>query len=232
MSTAALAYGTIAWTGVTGYASQAQTLCMPFTPVSNCATYDQESSTISSNTFACATCSTGYYLFSGNNTCIARAVKPNGCLTFSPSTDTCTSCSTGMFLNTPLNTLCVSFPNGIFNCIEYSDQNVCTRCGNNSYLSENTCIDSTAIDRCSNYSANYTCTSCSTGYFLFNSTSCIESQAQNCYTYASQNACASCDPDNENHGLQTTNGITSCVEKNVPNCVTSTSVSPFTCIVC
>lgn len=231
-STSSAAYGTIAWTSVSGYAALSQSLCMPVQTVDNCATYDTVSTTISQNSFACLTCNSGYYLYSANNTCIARKVQPTGCLTYSASQDICTSCATGTFLNTTKSDQCVSYPSGIFNCLKYSDPSTCILCNSVSYLNNGICIATTVIANCATYSANYTCTACASGYFLFNSTSCIQATAQNCYTFTSASVCASCDPNNLNMGLQTANGVTSCVLKNVANCAISTSIAPFSCITC
>jgi hypothetical protein len=48
-------------------------------------------------------------------------------------------------------------------------------------------------------------------------------------TFTSITACASC---GAGFGLQTTNGVTSCVAVNLANCANATTIAPFTCITC
>jgi len=211
-----------------GLVNQPQTLCMPFTPVSNCAVYDQSKARIILNTFRCTQCNTGYWYSATNQTCLLRSNNPSQCSSFSLTSDTCVQCSSGSFLNT-LNTDCIPFPTGIFMCTQYSSATTCTQCAAGYYLSSNSCIQSTLIQNCIVYSANYTCTVCANGLYLFNSTSCISPSASNCLTFTSNTACASCFAG---FGLQTTNGITSCVSNVLQNCVNATSVAPFTCLVC
>ena len=220
-------YGTRQWTAL-GLTTQAQTLCMSFTPISNCNSYDQSNSVIRSNTFGCSVCASGYWYSASNYTCVPRSNQPAQCATYNPTADLCTACNVGSFLSTDgIN--CVSFPNGIFQCRLYSAATTCTQCNAPYYLSNNACVLSTVVTNCNTYTANFTCSICNSGFFLQNSTSCVTATATNCLTYTSLTACASCA---SNFGLQTTNGVTNCVLINLNNCINATSIAPFTCLAC
>ncbi len=220
-------YGARNWAAL-GLATQAQTLCMPFTPISNCLNYSQSNPIIKANTFSCTQCNSGFWFSATNNTCVARINMPAQCTNYSLTSDACTLCASGSFLSTDGRN-CVAFPNGIFQCAIYSAATTCTQCNAGYYLSSNTCIVSTIINNCIIYSANFTCSACAAGFFLNNATSCVTATAANCLTYSSISVCASCATG---FGLQTNNGVTSCVAVNLPNCVNATTVAPFTCLVC
>ena len=220
-------FGTRQWTAL-GLTTQAQTLCMPFTPIANCNAYDQSNAVIKSNTFGCTTCASGFWYSSSNYTCVPRSVNPAQCSTYNPTADLCTACNTGSFLSAD-GTNCVSFPNGIFQCRLYSAATTCTQCNAPYYLTNNACVLSTAVSNCATYTANFTCSACVSGYFLQNSTSCVTATATNCLTYTSLTTCSTC---NTGFGLQTTNGVTNCVTVNLNNCVNATAIAPFTCVTC
>ena len=220
-------FGTRIWSTL-GLTTQAQTLCMAFTPIANCVTYSQTNTIIKSNTFSCLACSNGFWFSSINSTCVPRSNVPSQCTTFSLTSDVCTVCSTGSFLSVN-GQLCVGFPNGVYQCNQYSAATVCTQCNTGWFLSNNACVLSTVINNCNIYTSNFTCSVCASGYFLTNSSNCAVATATNCVTYTSITTCASCALG---FGLQTTNGVTSCVLVSLPNCLNSTTVSPFTCLVC
>lgn len=220
-------YGVRTWASV-GLPSQAQTVCMPFTPIANCLNYNQNNAIINQNTFSCLNCSAGYYFSTSSQACVPRTNQPTQCTGYSLFADTCTGCASGYFLSANAQN-CVAFPNGIYQCSVYSTAVNCTRCNPGYYLSNNACIASTVIQNCAVYSANFTCSICASGYFLTNSTYCQQAIATNCLTYTSINTCASCP---SGLGLQTTNGITSCVNPNLANCLNATQTTPFTCLVC
>jgi hypothetical protein len=222
-----LVYGGRQWTAL-GLATQAQTACLPFTPVSNCITYNQNNAIITQNTFACATCASGFYYSATNQACLLRTNLPTACLAYNTAADLCTTCATGFFLSTD-STNCVAFPNGIFQCAKYSTATNCTQCNSGYYLFNNLCLASLTITNCAIYSANNTCSVCASGFFLQNSTSCVTATATNCLTYQSITACSSC---NSGFGLQTTNAVTNCVTNTLNNCVAATQISPFTCLTC
>lgn len=201
---------------------------MPFNSVNNCAAYSQNSTVIQDNTFQCTQCATGFWLNTAAGTCVARTILPNSCQTYNPTADLCTSCVTGFFLTTN-GQGCVAFPAGIQNCIGYSGPQSCIQCNSGTYLSNNVCVPSTLISNCQVYSANYTCSQCKSGYFLANATSCIVGIASNCANFTSVTVCSVCPPG---LGLQTTNGVTSCVQINIPNCINATTLFPFTCNIC
>ena len=220
-------FGIRQWTSL-GFVAQPQTLCMQFTPIANCKTYDQAFAKIGDNTFGCLECNTGFWYSTFNQTCLIRSNNPSQCVQFAPTADICMQCSQGSFLSAD-KTQCVAYPNGIFMCNQYSSASTCTQCFPGYYLSSNSCVQSTPITNCQVYTANFTCSACLNGLFLFNATSCVTASASNCLTFTSITACGSCAPG---FGLQTTNGITSCVSNMLPNCLNATSVAPFTCLIC
>ena len=220
-------FGTRQWQSLE-LVNQPQTLCMQFTSIANCQIYDQDKAKITDNSFGCVLCNTGFWYLSSNQTCLVRVNNPSQCSSYSATADICLICGNGSFLSAD-KTNCIAFPNGIFMCNQYSSASTCTQCAPGYYLSSNSCVQSTLITNCVVYSSNYTCSACSSGLYLFNSSSCVSSSASNCLTFTSMTACASC---NSLFGLQTTNGITSCVSNILPNCLNSTSVAPFTCLIC
>jgi hypothetical protein len=219
-------YGLRQWSSLSTV-GMAQTICMPFVAIPNCAVYSQNNAVIVSNTFQCITCSSGFYLIS-TGTCAARTVTAMGCTTYSPTSDTCTVCQNGFYINTN-GTACLGFPSGIFGCAIYSSPTNCTQCIPPYFASNSTCALSTVVPNCFVYSANYTCSNCSSGYFLASPTVCSAATAQNCLTYASASACATCA---EKFGLQTVGANVNCVTTALSNCVNATTVFPFTCLQC
>jgi len=220
-------FGARTWSTL-GLTTQAQTTCMPFTLIANCIAYNQGSPIIKSNTFSCTQCSSGYWYAVGNSTCVIRVNMPSQCSNYSLTADLCTVCSSGSFLSLT-GTNCVTFPNGIFQCNQYTSASTCIQCNSGWFLSNNACASSTLINNCAIYAANFTCSSCTSGFFLTNSTNCAVATATNCLTFTSITACATCA---NTFGLQTTNGVTSCVLVSLPNCLNSTTVAPFTCLIC
>lgn len=220
-------FGTRTWNSL-GLTSQAQTLCMPFNLINNCIVYDQSNTIIRSNSFNCLQCAQGFWFSAANSTCSPRFNNPSQCTSFSNSSDTCSACSIGSFLSAD-GTQCINFPNGIFNCNQYSSATTCIQCRAGSFLSNNVCFSSPIINNCVVYSANFTCSACVSGFFLQNSTLCVISTAANCLTFASINGCATCPTS---FGLQTTNGVASCVIVSLPNCINATVIAPFSCTVC
>ena len=220
-------FGIRQWTSL-GLVSQPQTLCMKFTAIANCKVYDQANPKINENTFGCLECDTGYWYSSVSQTCFQRVNNPSHCIKFSPTEDTCMQCGQGSFLSVD-KVKCMPFPNGIFMCSQYSSATTCTQCFPGYYLSANSCFQSSLIPNCQVYSANFTCSACMNGLFLYNATSCVAASASNCLTFASITACSSCYPG---QGLQTSNGITSCVFSILPNCLNATTIAPFTCLIC
>ena len=213
----------------TATATTPATICASLNSVANCATYSAvPDSSFAANTFACATCASGFYLSATGFACIARTKISSNCATYANSADVCSVCNNFSFLSAD-STTCITFPNGILGCSTYSNSTVCTACNAPRYLSNNTCLVSPVVTNCATYSANNTCSGCNAGFFLTNSTSCQPATAQNCLTYQSISACATC---GANMGLQTTGSVTNCVSNAVSNCMTATTISPFTCLQC
>jgi hypothetical protein len=226
--TASKVYGTLAWNAGT-MSAQAQTMCMPFNLIPNCATYSQSSTTLASNSFACATCANGYYLENTNKVCILRVVLPANCTTYNPSADLCTACSGNTFLAIS-GLRCTPYPTGIFNCLVYRSNTTCSRCASGSYLSGNQCLTSMFVSNCDTYSGNNVCSACLPGYFLQNPTTCVKATATGCLNYTSVTVCAAC-PVGSFKTIS--GGNTNCVAANVPNCaVINATNTSATCAVC
>lgn len=155
----------------------AQSICLLFPIVTNCITYSN-TLTITVNQITCTACASGFYLNTGSNACIARAVTHSACTTYNPNADQCTACTAtqNTFLSTATNN-CVGFPSGIFQCNVYSSANVCTQCNAPYYLSNNNCLLSPTISNCNIYANNNTCSACVSNYVLVNSTSCQAANA-------------------------------------------------------
>lgn len=218
-------------------ANAASNVCISFSPVTNCATYN--AGIITTAAFTCATCSSGYYL-TARNTCAARTVI-NNCATYTANADTCQACATGYFLNNS-GASCTNYPNGVYKCLTYTNATTCSACKPGFYLASNACVAvTTAITNCSTYSAANACSGCATGYFLSNN-ACVAVTAQNCLTYSAANTCASCSngfilqattSSQTNNGVTTSVTTTNCVAaSNKPNCATIDYNSPNNCLSC
>jgi hypothetical protein len=206
---------------------QAQSICMPFTTIGNCLLYDQNSTTITSNSFECVLCKSGFYLNSTGN-CVFRTINPTTCSNFSISQDVCIKCQSAYFLN-PNGTQCVAFPSGIQGCLIYEGPSRCLQCQEPRYLQNSTCTVSAVIANCEIYSANFTCRKCKSKYFLTNETLCSLVLAENCLSVLSINSCETCPT---NFGLKTVGGNINCVSNILPNCANSTKEFPFRCLQC
>jgi len=202
-------------------------MCVQFTPVAECMTYSESNTEIYQNTFACTECKSGYYYNADQKLCVSRTVTPAQCSTYTAAADTCSACNTGYYLVS--GTACVAFPSGIYQCSIYSSATNCTQCITGYYLNNNACTTSTTIQNCVIYGGDNVCTTCAAGYMLTNPTTCTAATATNCLTVESLTACATCAAG---RGLQTDNGVTSCVTISITNCVTTNTVSPFRCLVC
>lgn len=207
----------------------AQGACWPLYAILNCQTYDQSSSTLSSNTFKCTQCNSGFYLTNGGWNCTTRTVQPSNCASYVSNQDKCASCASGYFLNTAM-TACVAFPIGVTNCVLFNTPTNCTQCASGYFVSSGNCVASTTtVTNCLIYSANNTCSACNAGYYLASSSSCVSATATNCLTYASATACATCA---FGYALTTSNSITSCNQITVANCAILSSSNQNNCGVC
>ena len=206
-------------------ATSNQTVCSPFTLITNCTSYNL-ASTLQSSNFACTACASGFYLAS--NACVARVNQPTKCTTYSATTDQCTACDNTSYLTSGGQT-CTNNPAGILGCTTYSSATTCTACGVNTYLSSNACPTvTTTITNCSLYSANGICSACAVNFVLVNNT-CVQATATNCATYTSTTACATCPAG---FVLQTTNSVTSCVAMTKTGCAQLSINSPYNCLLC
>lgn len=208
----------------------AQTTCMPFVSIPNCLSYDQNTGSFSiSNSFACKSCATGYYLGTNGQSCVARTVNPSNCATFKADADICLTCTTGYFPNTA-GTLCVAYPVGVPFCVVFIQPNKCSQCTAGYYPDSNgICVASTIIANCVIYTGNNVCGTCNTGYWLQNPTTCTQATALACLTYTSATACATCA---FGYQLTTTNGVTSCLAITVANCAVLNTNTPTICAIC
>ena len=204
-----------------------QTICMRHNLVDNCEQYDIAED-ISSSSFLCKQCKSGYYLKDYN--CKKRAVLPPACSVYEVEEDKCAQCASGHYL---INSgkECEAYPTGIIGCRIFTNQVTCHACKANRFLSNNQCIEVAAesqIDNCLYYSSSTTCSECTSGYVL-NSGLCSQANAQNCETYTSVDACATC---KANYGLKTENGKTNCVTVNKANCISFEPFDDFKCLKC
>lgn len=220
-------FGARTWTAL-NLLSSPQSFCMAFTLINNCGSYSQNDTQMQSNTFGCLQCSTGFWFSNSSGSCMPRTINLAQCTIYSPIADICISCNTAFFISNG-GQQCIAFPTGIFNCAIYSSISTCIQCIAGSYLFNNACLLSVSIANCNLYSANNTCSACSPGFFLTNSTFCQLGTANNCLNMTSISVCGSCSPG---FGLQTSNGITNCVQINLANCLNSTTIFPFACLRC
>ena len=189
------------------------TVCLPFALIPNCVSYDVRE-TLTSSTFKCTACSEKFYLAITTNECKQRINLPNKCTAYKTDADECTSCGSDSYLSNN-NKECKDFPTGILGCRQYNSIDSCGLCGKSRYLNANECPKADPlIDNCKYYSSAGVCSECEVDHVLTSSI-CERAIASKCITYTSLNTCETC---SANFGLETNNGITSCVDKSKPNC--------------
>ena len=69
-----------------------------------------------------------------------RQNKQNECKTYVGDKDECSECINDYFLDLATKK-CVLNPKGVVGCRIFSDENTCTACKDNKYLSNNKCLD-------------------------------------------------------------------------------------------
>lgn len=195
--------------------NQINSSCLPFNIQDNCQTYNQNSSFITYNSFACTSCVKGYWLSPVHQNCAIRLNTDQNCANFSFSSDNCSSCSEGYFLNLAIGK-CVLNPIGIPQCKIYKSIDFCQQCFSPYYVSQNACVLSDIIiDNCEVYSENYLCAECKTGYFLSSSISCSLLPFSNCKSFSASLNCLECE---DGFNLSQTQNGTTCEKVNLPNC--------------
>jgi len=109
---------------------------MRYNLVLNCESYDIKKD-ISSSTFLCIKCKSGYYLKDYN--CLKRDVLSPSCAIYEISENKCKTCATGNYL---INSgkECEPYPTGIIGCRIFTNNILCQACKANRYLSNNECI--------------------------------------------------------------------------------------------
>ena len=210
---------------ITVSASASQTICMQFGIIQNCRRYDL-GSTLTTSSFNCVECEPDYYLSS--NVCIERTNTPLKCEEFNPIDDKCKLCGSDSYIN-PNGTECIDYPRGIIGCRTYSDAETCDSCRKGRYLSDNACLNvEDPIENCMYYSSSTTCSECEANHFLVNNT-CTQASATDCLTYTSALACATC---RQGMVLETSNGVTSCINMTKTGCIEIDINSPHNCLKC
>ena len=113
------------------------TVCLQYSLIDNCDTYDVES-TLSTTNFLCTKCKSGFYVTNDGTTCTARVNKPSACVLYNDTKDECATCNSGFYLDSG-NTKCTANPVGIIGCRTYTSINTCTNCDQDRYLEGNEC---------------------------------------------------------------------------------------------
>ena len=174
----------------------------------------------------CRTCEDGYY---GLTTCIKHDDNKE-CEKFSTSTKTCSKCKNGYYAS---GDKCKINPNGIKDCVFYSDLDTCIQCASSKYLDENNeCKDASNISNCKIYKSETLCKTCDEDKLKSdNEDQCTSPTEKSCHTWTNTDSCATC---TGNKVLDTgANGNKTCVESGISLCseATGTKDSP-SCVVC
>ena len=205
-----------------------QTSCINFDNVNHCAKYDKNKS-IALSSYICLECDTNYFLSEGN--CIKRLVNLPKCMKYNIKEDKCLECEEGNFLNT-VGTLCVSFPEGIPNCLIYLSKEECLTCKSDFYLKDQICYpirEDKKIENCELYEDEEICSKCDSGFLIIEG-DCIQSIAKDCGKWKTVSSCETC--KNNSFGFKLEEGILNCVQKTVQNCKESEDYEPYLCLVC
>jgi hypothetical protein len=208
-------------------ATENSTICINFVSITNCTSYDV-STTLNNSTFKCNGCGEGYFYDSSTNSCVERKNKPNKCSAYHVTKDECSDCGSNSYLFNS-NKECKDYPKGILGCSTYTDASTCSACKAKRYLLDNACsLADPEIDNCGLYSSKTVCATCELTYVLVGN-ECKKANALNCVTYQSVDACASCSSDD---GLETSSGVTSCVNKTKTGCALVNDNTPYNCDEC
>lgn len=113
----------------------------------------------------CVSCSSGYYLDSATNKCVAVATSGliTNCATYSSATS-CSFCNSSYYLS---NNACVAVETKISNCDIYSGASACSFCSNGYLLSldNKSCVATPSISNCGDFTF-VKCNTCDSGYVL------------------------------------------------------------------
>ena len=195
-----------------------QTTCFPYNLIKNCEIYNTIGS-LSETDFMCKKCFNGFYLSDENFKCTFRKNTNIYCDEFEIDKDLCKKCKDKFFLSDD-KTTCVSFPEGIFGCVEFIDKVTCTKCGENSFLKDNKCFfieNEKKIQNCLSYENEITCKECNSNFFLEGNL-CVQLNVSNCLKVTNKDTCESCLPGHRIVTLVTENGKTNCQSFTKPNC--------------
>lgn len=201
-------------------------VCEEYT-IENCEEYEPDAD-------LCVSCVSGNHYLGTDKLC-HPSTPVEKCQLYSSSEDKCVLCEDGYYQIG--GTQCRPNPEGLFNCIEYSDNTTCTRCSNGYYLEDNYCFKSKyTIDNCDLYSSNIVCEVCKSNYVLAtnpppaddDTTSlpvghpdrpekiCLSVNNTTCTEWENVDSCSKC---SGNQVLQTDgDGNKSCVESGLTNC--------------
>ena len=205
--------------------------------------------TTTGGTFACSSCSAGYYLSSSNNSCVSCSnAGLSNCLACSDSA-TCTSCQNPNYLDSATNT-CKSCQAQLCKTCSTSNTSQCQTCQDFYYLDANGACQSCASANSTNCKScsvtdgqATTCTACQDGYFVNGTTSLCQSCAsfmtgcQSC----SPTACTSCqqyaltDASNTILSCQSTCQVTQTSivgSTGLKKCVNCADIFPLNCTLC
>lgn len=160
-------------------------VCESYT-VENCKTYSPTAD-------KCTECEKGeWYLDTASGMCV-KSTHVEKCDEYSNTQDECTLCEDGFYLAS--SSECRRNPSGLYQCIEYSDENACSKCALGFFLDNNYCQKSkTVIDKCIHYSADGVCETCNSSYLLIEN-KCIEKVETSCAEWVDADNCSKCPPN-------------------------------------
>jgi hypothetical protein len=207
-------------------------MCLKYPQVDKCVSYDYTTS-LSTSSLKCSKCQDGFYLDRLTYYCVQRRALLEDCIEYDLFSEKCLKCKPDKILTSDSSPTCIEVPKGVPNCIRFSDANTCVQCINGYFLQNNLCFESEVVENCLTYSAQKVCFQCKQSFALDSQKFCVPVKAKNCLTAQSPTACLTC---SSGKGLTdvTENSVvlTNCVDINLPNCAKSTTVSPFTCLIC
>lgn len=197
--------------------SEIQTLCMNYTLIENCETYNLGSN-LSASTFLCSKCSDGYYFIEDGYRCVKRTIKPLNCKTYNLDSDRCSACNEEFFISTD-GKKCVIYPVGEIGCNSYTNATTCTGCDTDYWLEEGKCIPvvfENQIPQCLSYSNGTTCSVCKPEYLLDKEKNTCETvNVNNCIKIKTVNECEEC---LQGYRIVKEENILNCQIHTKPNC--------------
>lgn len=176
----------------------------------------------------CITCAQNFFYDASIHKC-SKITTVDNCDKYAEDQDLCQFCEAGYYYSPSAN-VCNKNPDGIENCVEYSDTNQCSKCKANFFLTNNKCESvQTEIANCAKYKDSSSCEVCEERYFLESEKSCTPILVESCLNGYSKDSCKKCEPG---FTLKREGDKLICKSSGIQDCVVAIGGYIPTCVEC